>query len=107
MPVVNIAECDRAVHEGHVFWVLQQGTTRGLNVGCVVVDEAHDVDQHPEEQIYIIRSGRGIVTIGEERHEVGRDMVVYIPPNQPHQVTPLPGAERLSYIFVTRMEAEV
>jgi mannose-6-phosphate isomerase-like protein (cupin superfamily) len=104
MPVVKLSDCDGTVHEGHVYWVLQQGATVGLNVGCVQVPEAHPPDQHPEEQLYYIRSGRGIVTIDGVDNEVERDMVVYIPPNAVHRVTPLPGPETLSYIFVTRMD---
>jgi mannose-6-phosphate isomerase-like protein (cupin superfamily) len=104
MSVFKLSECESTVHEGHVYWVLKQGTTIGLNVGCVQVLEAHPTDQHPEEQLYFIRSGRGIVTIDGVENEVEKDMVVYIPPNALHQVSPLPGPETLNYIFVTRLE---
>jgi mannose-6-phosphate isomerase-like protein (cupin superfamily) len=104
MPVVKLSDCERTDHEGHVHWVLKQGTTQGLNVGCVQVQEAHPTDQHPEEQLYYIRSGRGLVTIDGVDFEVEKDMVVYIPPNALHRVSPLPGPETLSYIFVTRLE---
>ena len=104
MPVVKLSDIERSDYDGHVKWILKQGVTIGLNVGSVQVHEAHPPDQHPEEQLYYIRSGFGYVTIDGVEYEVEKDTVVYIPPNALHQVTPMPGPETLSYIFVTRME---
>lgn len=38
------------------------------------------------EEIYYILSGYGIMTIGEEKQEVSRGDVVYIPANAPHML---------------------
>lgn len=40
--------------------------------------------QHPNEEIYIILKGKGIMKMGEEREEVQGNSVVYIPSNQEH-----------------------
>ncbi|MDJ1420873.1 MAG: cupin domain-containing protein [Candidatus Methanoperedens sp.] len=40
---------------------------------------------HPEsEEIYYILSGYGIMTIGDEKQEISRGDVVYIPASAPH-----------------------
>ncbi len=36
------------------------------------------------EEIYYVLSGYGIMTIGEEKQEISRGDVVYIPANAPH-----------------------
>lgn len=42
---------------------------------------------HPDfEEMYYVISGYGIMTIGEEKQEISRGDVVYIPPTAPHSL---------------------
>jgi mannose-6-phosphate isomerase-like protein (cupin superfamily) len=57
------------------------------------------------EEIYYVLSGYGIMTIGEEKQEISRGDVVYIPANAPH--TLLNTAEvPLRFITVTVRAAQ-
>jgi mannose-6-phosphate isomerase-like protein (cupin superfamily) len=57
------------------------------------------------EEIYYVLSGHGIMTIGEEKQEISRGDVVYIPANAPH--TLLNTAEvPLRFVIVTVKAAQ-
>jgi mannose-6-phosphate isomerase-like protein (cupin superfamily) len=78
------------------------GMSHGLEISMVVVEKPIPDHSHPPtEQIYYIRSGRGIVKIDGEEREVDKDTVVFIPSGCTHGVRPLPGPEPFSYIYVT------
>lgn len=56
---------------------------------------------HPDfEEIYYVLSGYGIITIGDEREEISRGDVVYIPPPSPHMLLNT-GSVPLRFITVT------
>ncbi len=49
--------------------------------------EAIPLHYHPDfEEIYYVLSGYGLMTIGEERQEISRGDVVYIPVLSPHML---------------------
>lgn len=55
---------------------------------------------HPDiAQIYIVLGGRAMVTVGDERQEVGRGSAVLIPRNTPHFMEN-PFAEEVQYFCV-------
>lgn len=43
-------------------------------------------EQHPHDHGLFFLRGKGSVRLSDEIHEVGRGDVVYIPPEEPHQV---------------------
>lgn len=103
MHIVKVSGDVQGPQEGHVTWLLAEGAAAGLSVGFVKVTEEHPPHSHPEEQIYYIRSGSGIVRIDAEERLVEKDTLVYIPPGALHSVVPLPGPDDLSYVFVTHL----
>ena len=40
--------------------------------------------QHPNEEVYVVLSGSGIVFVGDERQDVSEGCCVFIPPDAPH-----------------------
>ncbi|MCX9011892.1 MAG: cupin domain-containing protein [Candidatus Methanoperedens sp.] len=52
------------------------------------------------EEVYYILSGYGIMTIGDERQEISRGDVVYIPPPSPHTLLNT-GSVPLRFITIT------
>jgi mannose-6-phosphate isomerase-like protein (cupin superfamily) len=79
---------------------LSKEQTKAVSVRCVVMHGPLPEHTHTDaEQVYYIRSGRGIMRIDDEEQEVEKDMVIYIPPGAAHSMTPLEGDEVLSYVF--------
>lgn len=56
-------------------------------------------EQHPHDHGVIILRGRAKVRLGDEEHEVGPMDVVYVSPNEWHQLTNI-GEETLGFICV-------
>lgn len=81
---------------------VKETMTQGMALSCVVVEKPMAIHSHPPmEQIYYIRSGRGIVTVDGEEKEVEKDMVIFIPSGASHGMRPIEGGEPLTYIYVT------
>lgn len=59
---------------GHAYGYLTSGNSM----------EGHD---HPTEEFYMVMSGEGIVTVGEETAQVGPGDVIAIPPGAWHTMT--------------------
>jgi len=79
---------------------LSKEMTQGVSVRCVLMHKPLQEHSHADgEQVYYIRSGRGIMKIDDEEQEVVKDMVIYIPQGASHSMTPLDGDETSSYIF--------
>jgi quercetin dioxygenase-like cupin family protein len=57
-------------------------------MGEVKIDPHSSIPQHyhPNEEIYIILKGSGLMTVGEESEVVEAKSVIYIPPNQEHKL---------------------
>lgn len=58
------------------------------------------------EEIYYVLSGYGIMTIGEEKQEISRGDVVYIPANAPHTLLNTAAEVPLRFITVTVRAAQ-
>ena len=88
------------VHKYHE--PIKDNMAHGLMLQGVVVESPIAEHRHPEsEQIYYVRSGRGIVTIDGEKKEVAKETVIFIPSGCTHGMRPLPGDEPFSYVCVT------
>jgi quercetin dioxygenase-like cupin family protein len=51
-----------------------------------------------EEEIYVILKGRAILTVGEEKKEVGPGSVAYVPRNNKHNMKCI-SDEKLEYLY--------
>jgi mannose-6-phosphate isomerase-like protein (cupin superfamily) len=40
--------------------------------------------QHPNEEVYVVLSGSGLISVGDERQDVAEGCCVFIPPDAPH-----------------------
>jgi quercetin dioxygenase-like cupin family protein len=63
MDLVQVSGNIEGPQEGHVNWLLQEGQAIGMCAGFVKVTGSHPPHDHPEEQIYYVRSGRGTVRV--------------------------------------------
>ena len=89
---------------GHVL----KDQRRGITVHAVRITRPSAVHNHPDlEQVYYIRSGRGLITVDGETKEVERDMVVYIPPGASHGIEPCESDEELIYVLFSHYWREV
>lgn len=59
---------------GHAYGYLENGGSM----------EAHS---HPTSELYIVYSGGGVVTVGDETREIGPGDVIQIPPGKQHSMT--------------------
>jgi quercetin dioxygenase-like cupin family protein len=50
---------------------------------------AVDPHAHPTHEFYYVLSGRGIMTIGDERREIRQGDLVHIPPDMVHSLRPV------------------
>jgi mannose-6-phosphate isomerase-like protein (cupin superfamily) len=100
MDAKKVMESYHFVHDGFDFYEPVSKTKFGVSLNCVLIPRPLGEHSHPEiEQIYYIRSGRGILKIDGEEQEVEKDMVIYIPAGATHGIKPLESDEELSYLF--------
>ncbi|NKC05440.1 cupin domain-containing protein [Brucella haematophila] len=76
-----------------------EGNYFGANVSVIFyttdeVGRGPKLHQHPYDEIFIIRQGRALFTVGEEQLEVSAGQIVFGPANIPHKFINL-GPERL------------
>ncbi|MGW1072384.1 cupin domain-containing protein [Streptomyces sp. NPDC002537] len=77
-------EAERAANEGAYLQFLRE---RNMSVGLYALD-AGDLDPqspHSQDEVYVVMSGRGAITVGDETTEVGRGSVVYVPAGAVHR----------------------
>ena len=88
MYVKRIEEIEPEENQGN--WVralIPESLTQGVVIKCQEVKESTESHSHPEiEQIYIIRSGKGLIVVGDEERIVEKDEVIYIPPGAQHGI---------------------
>jgi quercetin dioxygenase-like cupin family protein len=95
------------VHQGRIFdfgsntstLLLERNETRRCEVTLVTWPKGNKgamVAHREKEQTFLVLSGRGHVTIGDETHEVGVGDVIFVPWNTPH--TTAASDEELSYL---------
>ncbi len=102
MYVKTLLEGDYEPWEGNDQYVLvREDMTYGLYLQYQEVAQPYPLHSHPEiEQIYYIRSGRGIMTVDDEEQEVGPDTVIFVPPGAQHCIVPVEGEKNLTYLAV-------
>ncbi|MEU5417685.1 cupin domain-containing protein [Streptomyces sp. NPDC001407] len=77
-------EAERAANEGAYLQFLRE---RNMSVGLYALD-AGDTDPqtpHAQDEVYMVMSGRGAITVGNETTDVARGSVVYVPAGVPHR----------------------
>jgi mannose-6-phosphate isomerase-like protein (cupin superfamily) len=55
--------------------------------------------QHPNEEVYVILSGSGLMSVGNEQREVAEGCCVFIPPDAPHALRNT-GAATMTVLWV-------
>ncbi|AKH83443.1 hypothetical protein AA958_15885 [Streptomyces sp. CNQ-509] len=77
-------EAERRANDGAYLQFVRE---RNMSVGLYALDAgASDPQQpHRQDEVYVIMSGRGSVTVGDETLQVGRGCVVYVPAGVPHR----------------------
>ena len=60
-------------------------TTR-FAMGHTSIDRGGAIPEHrhPNEEVYVVLSGSGLISVGEERRDVAEGCCVFIPPDTPH-----------------------
>jgi mannose-6-phosphate isomerase-like protein (cupin superfamily) len=65
-----------------------EGEALGIGVCIIVVDappgEGPSLHRHPYEEVFVVHSGSGTFTIGEDSLEAGPGDIVVAPPRTPH-----------------------
>ena len=75
-----------------------QGGPLGANISVIInrIDEPGGgprLHRHPYAETFIIRSGRGLFTVGDESIEAGEGQILVVPPDTPHKFSNLgPGS---------------
>ena len=70
--------------------------------GLVVIDPKGKIPlhNHVTEETYFIISGNGIMTVDDEKREVGPNDIVYITPKKPHSLETISDIGDLKMMFV-------
>ncbi|MCO5165499.1 MAG: cupin domain-containing protein [Planctomycetes bacterium] len=64
-------------------------------------------ERHEHEHVVYVVRGRGVVLIGEARHEVGVGDVVYVAPGDPHQFgAPAGSKEPFGFLCIVNAERD-
>ncbi|MQS10083.1 cupin domain-containing protein [Streptomyces alkaliphilus] len=77
-------EAERLANDGAYLQFLRE---RNMSVGLYALNAGEPDPQtpHREDEVYLVVSGRGSLTVGEETVQVGRGSVVYVPAGVPHR----------------------
>ncbi|OEU96063.1 cupin domain-containing protein [Streptomyces oceani] len=77
-------EAERSVNDGAYLRFLHQ---RNMSAGLYALDKGTvDTQQpHQQDEMYVVMSGRGSLTVGDETTQVARGSVVYVPARVPHR----------------------
>ncbi|MCE7081465.1 cupin domain-containing protein [Streptomyces sp. ST2-7A] len=77
-------EAERLANDGAYLQFLRE---RNMSVGLYALNAGEPDPQSPhrEDEVYVVVSGRGSLTVGEETVQVGRGSVVYVPAGVPHR----------------------
>jgi mannose-6-phosphate isomerase-like protein (cupin superfamily) len=91
-------EAERAANQGAYLQFLRE---RNMSVGLYALDAgAQDPQQpHHQDEVYLVVSGRGWLTVGTETAEVARGSVVYVPANVPHKFHHISEDLRVMVVF--------
>ena len=91
-------EAERSANDGAYLQFLRE---RHMSAGLYALD-AGTVDPqqpHHQDEIYLVVSGRGWLTVGEETTNVARGSVVHVPARTPHKFHHISEDLRVVVIF--------
>ncbi|MDX3237880.1 cupin domain-containing protein [Streptomyces sp. ME03-5709C] len=77
-------EAERAANDGAYLSFLRE---RHMSAGLYAL-RAGELDPqkpHAQDEVYLVVSGRALITVGEETTHVARGSVVYVPAGAPHR----------------------
>ena len=102
MYLKKMMEAEPYIWEGNtIFEPLKLDMTHGLLIQVIEVSQPTPSHHHKEiEQVYVIRSGRGLVTIDGETRDVEPDNIVFIPGGAEHCIAPAEGEKNLVYMTI-------
>jgi mannose-6-phosphate isomerase-like protein (cupin superfamily) len=77
-------DAERAANDGAYLRFLRE---RNMSAGLYALPAGGTDTQspHPQDEIYLVVSGRASITVGEETTHVARGSVVYVPARTPHR----------------------
>ena len=78
--------------------------TKSLDAGIIRLRENQKDTQssHPEDEIYYVIEGNGLINIGGKNYAVHREMVIFVPANIEHKFHAKGGDLIVFYIFPKR-----
>ncbi|MCX2967931.1 cupin domain-containing protein [Streptomyces sp. TRM70308] len=91
-------EAERAAHNGAYLQFLRE---RNMSVGlyALAAGEPDPQKPHAQDEVYLVVSGRGALTVGDETTQVGRGSVVYVPAGVPHRFHHISEDLRVMVVF--------
>ncbi|MBB0243679.1 cupin domain-containing protein [Streptomyces alkaliphilus] len=91
-------EAERLANDGAYLQFLRE---RNMSVGLYALDAGEPDPQtpHREDEVYLVVSGRGSLTVGEETVQVGRGSVVYVPAGVQHRFHHITEDLRILVVF--------
>lgn len=77
-------ESERSANDGAYLQFLRE---RHMSAGLYALDAGQPDPQQPhrQDELYLVVSGRGSITVGSETTTVGRGCVVFVPAGVPHR----------------------
>ncbi|MFD8543534.1 cupin domain-containing protein [Streptomyces sp. NPDC059649] len=91
-------EAERVANEGAYLQFIRE---RNMSVGLYALD-AGSIDPqrpHAQDEVYLVVSGRGLITVGAETEPVARGSVVYVPAGVPHKFHHISEDLRVMVVF--------
>jgi mannose-6-phosphate isomerase-like protein (cupin superfamily) len=91
-------EAERAANNGAYLRFLRE---RNMSAGLYALQagELDPQNPHPQDEIYLVMSGRAAITVGEETTYVARGSVVYVPAGVPHRFHHITEDLRVMVVF--------
>ena len=105
MFIQRLADSLQHLRGGQVsYLLLTKGQFDSQNLAITWVEGEPNSEQllhaHPQEQVYVIVRGRGLMKVGGEEEEVAAGALVFVPPDAPHAIRNT-GDEPLVYVSAT------
>jgi len=91
-------EAERSANDGAYLQFLRE---RNMSAGLYALNAGSTDPQRPhgQDEIYLVVSGRGWITVGEETTSVARGSVVYVPARTPHRFHHISEDLRVMVVF--------
>jgi mannose-6-phosphate isomerase-like protein (cupin superfamily) len=91
-------EKERAANDGAYLQFLRG---RHMSVGLYALDRGEQDPQRPhgQDEVYLVVSGRAMITVGDEVTAVARGSVVYVPAGVPHKFHHISEDLRVMVVF--------